>query len=304
MIDPVQQAKQRALAALKSWDRARASVNNPDTLPARLDDIVRVTREVVGTVRQDIVIDLDAIMVELATIEFPDADDEGLSSLERETLALQGGLDRLRRTASRVGFAEAEEDLGLPPGLRVPSVQLSEQLERFTAAIEAVRPALQTLAERNAAEPQSNPVQTALIQNQTEQMSVKVDLALLKTSKISFVDVSGLASIAKSLQRSFDQFLATVRSSAIAVSQWVREEAPRLLTPVKERIVSAAARLVQRAAAWIKGRTYNPISESDDSKNATRQAERDRLADLVFELSFRRINITLSSGRESGFFSI
>jgi CheY-like chemotaxis protein len=256
MIDAVKEAKQRTLAALKSWERARAAVNDPTNLPNRLDQVVLVAREVVGTVRQDIVIELDAVMVELADIVFPNSDDEGLSLLERETLALHGVLDKFRRAASHDGFAEVEENLRIPPGLRMPAGQISEQLQSFVASIEALRPALNSLAGRDAMEPRddSNALQTALIHDQIEEIGVKVDLALLKTQNAHLIDISGLASISQIIERSLGRFLATLRSAAIAVSQWLREEAPALLAPIRERVARATAGLVGRAAWWIKSR--------------------------------------------------
>src|SRR5262249_44106005 len=135
MTNPVVGAKARAQAALAQWREARRKVNNPASVPDRLDAIIAVAERTIAVIGQDIVTEVEAIVVELSDLKFDVELDESLGALESATLSLDGALGRLSRAASRAGFAEADEDLGLPPGVRVPAREIAEQLQAFVAAV-------------------------------------------------------------------------------------------------------------------------------------------------------------------------
>ena len=79
MTNPVVEARARAQAALARWREARAAVNNPASVPHRLDAIVAVAERAIAVIGQDIVTEVEAIVVELAALRFQVEFDEALS---------------------------------------------------------------------------------------------------------------------------------------------------------------------------------------------------------------------------------
>jgi hypothetical protein len=163
MTNSVTEAKARVKAAIAHWQEARGAVNDPGSIPTRLDELVTVADRTTATISQDVVTEVEAIIVELTALRFPVDLDDALSALERATLTLDGALGRLSRAASRAGFADAEDDLHLPPGMRVPTKEIADQLEAFVGAIEGIRPILEKIGTAQTADANSSVKQNALV---------------------------------------------------------------------------------------------------------------------------------------------
>ena len=167
---------------------------------------------------QDVVTEVEALVVELADLRFPVDPDDALGALEHATLALDGALGRLSRAASRAGFADARDDLQLPPGLRVPAVDLADRLDAFVAAVEHIRPVLDEIARQQAQDQGGNARQAALVQNLIDRATVKLDILAAKTAQAGLLDVSGVSGLARQLTSLLQSFVATVIEGAAHLS--------------------------------------------------------------------------------------
>ena len=252
MTDAVTEARARAQAALDRWREARRNVNDPASIPDRLDEIVTVAERTIAVISQDIVTEVEAIVVELAALRFPVDPDDALSALETATLSLDGALGRVARAASRVGFAGAEDDLALPPGVRVPVQEIADRLEAFVAAIEDIKPVLEKIGTAQAADPGSNAKQDAMVQNFIDKASVKIEIIGVKTGKVSLIDVSGIAGLARQLTNLLKSFVAMIDEAAGRVSRWLAREAPAWIDMAIAPVAEGTSHLVGRAAAWIR----------------------------------------------------
>jgi hypothetical protein len=260
MTDSVTEAKARVRATISHWREARAAVNYPGSIPARLDELVTVTDRITTTICQDVVTEVEAVIVELTALRFPVELDDALGALERATLTLDGALGRLSRAASRAGFANAEDDLHLPPGMRIPAGEIADQLEAFVDAVEGIRPVLEKIAAAQTADPNSSVKQNALVQNLMNKASVKIEIIGVKTGKISLVDVSGVAGLARQLTTLLQSFVAIAVEGADYLSNWLSRAAQDLLQPAIAPVAEGTTRLVRRAAAWIRKRSKGEAS--------------------------------------------
>ncbi len=254
MTDSVVEAKMRAKAAVTRWREARRGVNDPTFVPTRLDQIVEVAEHTIASINQDVVTEVEALIVELSTLRFPVDADENLSTLEQATFALDGSLGRLSRAASRAGFSVAEDDLNLPPGVRVPVKEIAEQLESFVAAIEGVRPALDMIGRAQAADMHSDVKQNALLRDLLDKAAIKIEIIGVKTGKISLIDVSGLAALAHQLVTLLKSFVTTIREATDRLSLWLSQEADPWIGAAIAPVEAKTAALVKGAAIWIRHR--------------------------------------------------
>lgn len=277
MTDAVMEAKARALATLARWHEARRTVNDPTFVPVRLDHIVATAERTITVLSQVVVTDVQALIVELENLRFPVDQDDALGALEHATLALNGSLGRLVRAASRAGFAPAEDDLNLPPGVRVPLKEIADQLEAFVTAVESVRPVIEKIEKAQDADQRANVKQDALVRDLVHKVQNKIDIIEAKTGNIGSIDVSGLAAVARELTTLLTSFVRTVDEAAGRISLWLSEEAGRWIRPAIDPVVRGISRLVGRAAAWIRtrveaGTNAVPASAAHDATTSAADA--------------------------------
>ena len=208
-------------------------------------------------------------------MRFPVEPDEALSALEAATLSLDGALGRLSRSASRAGFAGVEEDLGLPPGVRVPAKDIAVQLEAFSAAVEVIRPVLDQIAEAQMGQPGADVRQAALVRDVVEKATTKLAIISLKTDGTTLIDVSGLAALARQLGRMLESFIVTVAEGASRLSSWLSQEAPNWIKPLLRPLQSKAGQLAGTAAKWITQRSSGDGTTLETWVNQTAIAEPD-----------------------------
>ena len=263
MTGAVTEARARAQAAIAHWREARASVNDLNSVPPRLDDLVAVTDRAIAKIGQDIVTEVEALVVELAALRFPVDLDERTGRLESATLALDGALGRLARAASRAGFAEAEHDLQVPPGLRVPVADIAECLNAFVAAVDGIRPVLEDIERRQAVNNDRKDVkQAALVAKLIEKATAKIAIIEVKTSRISLLDVSGVAGLAWQLTQLLRSFVATAKAAATHLSSWLRHTARDRVEPAIAPVDIGNSQLVKRAKVGIRKRAAQQIHGS------------------------------------------
>ena len=219
MTDSVPNATARARAALRRWHEARRGVNDPASIPGRLEQIVAVTERAIATPDDRLATAVEALVVELSEISFPVGPDDALGALEQATLALNGSLNRIVRVSSRAESRAVDQGSGLPSGVRVPAKDIADQLEAFALAVEDIRPVLEKITKAQDKDVKSSATQAALVQNFIERAEVKIELIGIKTGNIGQIDVSGLIALAQQLAILLRDFATMVSEARGRVSR-------------------------------------------------------------------------------------
>jgi hypothetical protein len=259
----VKEQRARAKAAVAHWQEVRRSVDDLDSVPARLDQIVSIADRALTRIDQDVVIEINAIVAELSTLRFPVDGDDRLNELEGATLMLDRALSRVSRTASRAGFAEVEY-LEVPPGLRIPVAEIANQLEILAKAIEAGQSAIKQIDATQSEDGRASSRQTALVRDLVEKASLKIDIISIKTREIRLLDVSGVVGLARQLTRLLESFVAIVLDTSSHLSQWLDRAARDEIRPKIALISEGTSLVVGRAAAWVKTRGNDTEGSSAD----------------------------------------
>jgi internalin A len=241
----------RVLAALDRWHDARRAVNDPHSVPDRLDRIISVVGQTVSATNQDVVIEIDALLMELAAIRFPVNPEDALTYLENATLSVDGALNRFSRSAARAGFAEVDEDLGLPPGIRIPLPEIASQLEAFVRATREVKPVIDSIERAQGLDRDSGVKQGALVKGLVRSAFAKIAIIEIKSDRQDFVDVSGIASVAQQLVALLQSFVSTVRDASQHISHWLSRGVEAAIPQAIAHINSSISRLVARTSKWI-----------------------------------------------------
>lgn len=255
MTNPVIEARDRANAAILHWRNVRRQVNDPTLVPERLDELVNVAEKTIALVSQDIAVEVEAIIVEIEALIFPVDPGEDLRHLEEATYAVDGALGRLRRASSNAGYADADDDFKLPPGLKVPKNEIAQQLERFVSAVEEVGPILSRIAQKQNSDENSANWQGDLVRHFVERTTIKLDLAQVKAASGGLIDISGLAAIGRQLVTALTSFTNTVIEGSGKVSEWLATHAPQWIEPLIKPLQRGLAGMASRVAAWLNRNT-------------------------------------------------
>jgi hypothetical protein len=250
MTDTVQKARAKAKEAIGDWQLTRRGINDPGSIPDRLDQIVSIADRALVRINQDIITETDAIRIELSALRFRDDSKDEPSALEHATLVLVRALGQVSHAASLAGFAEAEH-LDLPRGVPVPIEAISHQLSAFVEAIESIKPVLEEIERKQSEDRETSAKQSALVGHLICSASIKIDIIGIKTNAIESLDVPGILSLALQLTRLLQSFLATVVQAVSRLSHWLDLAARNGLGPKIAPIVVETSDLARCAAASI-----------------------------------------------------
>jgi hypothetical protein len=269
--DPVLLQRGRLKEALELWQATRNGVNDPDSVPPRLDGLIWILRRMIDPLRDDFISDAESLLVEFETLIFVEEADETLRTLEEKTLAVQGSLGNLRRATLKAGYAEDGEDIaGLPHGARIAPARIAEALESLENKITAMQDGIDKIdkAQKDDRANEPPPLQQPLVQNFVEKVNIKIEFSLIKL-KGPLIDITGLVNAVQDTRQLVTAFLRDVSHLALNAGHWLKSKAESWIVPPAKALGKATSAMVAKVKTFFQNRAV----KSDEAKAPPTPAE-------------------------------